>query len=95
MLCYLMKCAQTQNQIIHVSYHVGRGHLDGGELGDEEVDHADVGVGDVAALPLGPGGRVVLEGVLGGADQVLNSLSNHTANDALTLDRLNPSSFLK
>ena len=33
-------------------------------MGDEEVDHADVGVGDVAALPLGPGDRVVLEGVL-------------------------------
>ena len=73
-----MKCAQTQNQIIHVSsYHVGRGHLDGGELGDEEVDHADVGVGDVAALPLGPGGRVVLEGVLVGADQVLKLVTLH------------------
>ena len=78
MLCYLMKCAQTQNQIIHVSYHVGRGHLDGGELGDEEVDHADVGVGDVAALPHGPGDRVVLEGVLQGADEDLKLVTLHS-----------------
>ena len=86
---------RTQNQIIHVSYRVGRRHVDGGELGDEEVDHADIGVGDVAALPQGTFGRVFLEGVLREPKQVLNSLASRTADAALTLDRLNPRSFLK
>ena len=48
------------------SYHIGRRHLDGGELSDEEVDHADVGVGDVATLPLRSDRRIVLKGVLNG-----------------------------
>ena len=46
-------------------------------MGDEEVYHADIGVGDVAALPLGSFGRVVLEGVLVGADQVLKLVTLH------------------
>ena len=63
--------------MVQIAYCVGRGHLDGGELGDKEVDHADIGVGDVAALPHGPGDWVVLEGILQGADEVLKLVTLH------------------
>ena len=83
--------------MIHNSFRVGRRHLDGRELGDEQIDRADVGVGGVATFPLGVDStrRIVLKGVLIGNVGVRSDSKLSSQMQLITLDRLNFSNFLK